>query len=154
MDLGLRRSGRAAATGGNHAGRRLYLPSVDDATAEMLEPLGLHFLVGGADVGGIEATKLLASSFSNLDKSVLALTGDFSTAERCVLERHGKIVAAAVVLVHAEPTLRILELPIFAADKTTRRKGFGTILSCLLCCLAGRIGLRENLASHVALMHG
>ena len=92
-----RRSGRQAATA---AGRAVggILPPADEAVASLLDPFGLSFTAGGAITSGTEASRLLESSFSNLDQSVLALTGDWRSAERCVLFQGEKVVAAAVVL--------------------------------------------------------
>ena len=123
---------------------RALLPESADAT-QLLSSFGLRYAAGGSNIGEDEATKLLTASFADLHDSVLALTGEYRGAQRVVLWRDEKVVAAAVLQVHADSS--VLEVPIFAASKTARRKGHGAVLTALLIGLGRRLGLRTLVIS-------
>ena len=112
------------------------LPQEDAAVKELLALQDLSYRCGGSDVGGPEASRLLSGSFVGLDATVITLTGQYRDAERVVLYRAEQVVAAAVVHVHAEPSLRLLDVPIFAAVSSSRRQGLGSVLAALLVSLS------------------
>ena len=81
----------------------------DGTLTAVLDQYGLSFACGGGDTGGADASKLLSDSFSNLDSSVIELQGQYKTAERIVLSRGGRVVAAAVLHVHSLSHIHISE---------------------------------------------
>ena len=111
----------------------------------LLAPHMLSFICGGAETGGVEATRLLAASFADLDTSVLELAGHYRDASRVVLMLGGSVVAAAVVHVHAEHGA--IEVPIFAAAKACRGQGYGTVLCALLVALGRQLSLMTLVVS-------
>ena len=140
----LRRTGRVRNMGTGGAG---LLPSADPHLNALLAPLGLGYTCGcnAAEAGGKEGSKLLSSSFASLDASVLELTGHYKGSERVVLLKDGIVVAAANVQLHRE--YHVLEVPIFAAAKTARGKGYGSVLAALLLGLGRKLGMRTLVVS-------
>ena len=80
--------------------------------------------MGGADVGGIGAEKIMKDAFSVLDDNLVMLRAQYSAARRVVLFSADMPVAAAVVEVHADNAEHaILEVPILAASRAQRQQG-------------------------------
>eukprot|EP00964_Phaeocystis_antarctica_P042544 scaffold24392_cov57-Phaeocystis_antarctica.AAC.2 len=70
---------------------------------------GLTWLVGGAEVGGAAAEKVMRSAFTVLDDNLINLRAQYAQARRFVLCRDGVPVAAAVAEAHANHAT--LEVP-------------------------------------------
>jgi GNAT superfamily N-acetyltransferase len=145
-----RRTGRSHGDARSTGKSAPSLFRADDSgeLSRLLASHGLAFACGGTETGGREASKLLQCSFaSGVDASVLGLSGHYRGAERLVLrqEASGQAVAAAVVKVHAEHS--VIEVPIFATAKASRRRGYGSVLATLLVALARRLGVGVLVAS-------
>ena len=76
---------------------------------------------------------------------MLALTGQYRSAERVVLSRDHVIIAAAVVQMHA--SRHVLEVPIFASRKSSRKQGHGSALAMLLLGIGRVLGMRSVIIS-------
>ena len=76
---GMRRSSRAAV------GKDSLLDAFADSIHTIPGAPGLRYAVGGADVGGITAEKIMRSSFSVLDDNLVNLRAQYQTARRVVL---------------------------------------------------------------------
>ena len=131
---GMRRSSRAAV------GKDSLLDAFADSIHTIPGAPGLRYAVGGADVGGITAEKIMRSSFSVLDDNLVNLRAQYQTARRVVLLNGDSPVAASVVEVHAEQS--VLEVPILAAARAQRIQGYGSILVATLKELGSRLRLR------------
>ena len=135
----------ATATRGLSLQSVLTHPEVSEELAEVLGPHELCCTCGGPEVGGAEATKVLAKTFASLDGSVLALSGHYRSAERVVLTHAGRVVAVAVVQLHLDH--KVLEVPILATERTSRRQGRGGLLVALLLGFARALALRTLVIS-------
>ena len=134
---GVRRSSRALA-------KESWLDAFADTVHE-IEEVGLGFAVGGVDVGGSVAEKIMRDAFSVLDDNLLMLRAQYATARRVVLFKEGVPVAASVVEVH--PDHAILEVPILAAARSQRQQGFGSVLVAVLIELGCRMKLHMLIVS-------
>ena len=137
---GMRRSSRAT---GKESVLDAFAESehaVSDATDQQLS-----YVVGGSDVGGAGAERILRGAFTSLDDNLITLRAQYSGARRVVLRKADTPVAAAVVEVHGDHA--ILEVPILAADRHSRQQGHGSLLVAILVELACRLRLRLLIVS-------
>lgn len=93
---------RALSTGGvRRSSRAAGKDSLLDAFAEkrhaVLDVEGLTYEVGGADVGGSGAERIMRGAFSVLDDNLVMLRSQYSAARRVVLYKADTPVAASVV---------------------------------------------------------
>ena len=120
-----------AAGGVQRSGRDKQRGSLLDAFGEGSHPVegapGLTFAVGGVDVGGAAAERIMRQAFGFLDDNVVDLRAQWSNARRVVLLRGDAVVAASVVEARAERA--VLEVPILAAAKAARQQGYGSCSS-------------------------
>ena len=120
--LGTESSGRGE--GVRRSGRASGKDSPLDAFAGPAKPLdgssSYTFAVGGAEVGGVAADKVMRGAFSCLDDNVITLRAQYSDCRRAVLYCDGEPVAAAVAEMHVAHS--VIEIPILAAAKAQRRK--------------------------------
>ena len=130
---GMRRSSRAV-------GKDSLLDAFADAPNSIRGAPGLRYAVGGAETGGVAAEKIMRSSFSVLDDNLVYLRAQYQTARRVVLLSGDTPVAASVVEVHPEQS--VLEVPILAAARSQRIRGYGSILVATLKELGARLRLR------------
>ena len=145
-----------AAGGVRRSGRDKQRGSLLDAFGEGSHPVegapGLTFAVGGVDVGGAAAERIMRQAFGFLDDNVVDLRAQWSNARRVVLLRGDAVVAASVVEAHAERA--VLEVPILAAAKAARQQGYGSVLVATLIALGVRMRLKLLLVSATAESHG
>ena len=132
------------------SGRATVKESLLDAFTERGEQpvanmAGMTWLVGGAEVGGAAAEKVMRSAFTVLDDNLVNLRAQYAQARRFVLCREGVPVAAAVAEAHANHAT--LEVPILAAAKTQRQKGHGSLLVALLIEVAAQLRLETLVVS-------
>ena len=108
------------ATGFRRSSRATGKESVLDAFGESEHAVGdadehLAYVVGGSDVGGACAERIMRSAFTTLDDNLVMLRAQYTCARRVVLFKQGVPVASAVVEVHADQS--VLEVPILAAER-------------------------------------
>ncbi|KAL1520655.1 hypothetical protein AB1Y20_022227 [Prymnesium parvum] len=94
----------------------------------------LRYAIGGADLGGQEARSILGEV--ETDEGLLQLTSQFRSCRRVLLWQRGKMVAAAIIELHARE--KVLEIPILATRKDLRQQGFGSVMLGLLMEVARR----------------
>lgn len=83
----------------------------------------LKYSVGGADIGGSEASSILGEV--ETDEGLMQLHSQFRSCRRAVLWSKGKMVAAAVIELHERE--KVLEIPILATKPELRQHGFGSV---------------------------
>jgi len=102
--------------------------------------LDLRYRVGGADVGGDAASRVLRQAFQQADENIIHLRAQYKTHRRIVLLRAGEPVAVAVAVAHPEP-LHVLEVPMLGVGKGLRKQGHGSLLVAIAMQLAAQLGL-------------
>ncbi|KOO34516.1 hypothetical protein Ctob_009561, partial [Chrysochromulina tobinii] len=142
--------GGTAGGGMRRSSRATGKESVLDAFADSRHPVGepqqqLSYQVGGADVGGAGADRIMRGAFETLDDNMVGLRTQYAAARRVVLYRDETPVAAAVVEVH--PEQGVLEVPLLAAERHCRQQGHGTVLVAILIELGCRLRLAMLIAS-------
>lgn len=129
------RGGRRRATGKESP---LDALAVEYVAVEGSE--GCTYSLGGAEVGGTEADRILGEV--EADESIIKLMSQFSCCRRIVLFQQGRAgrraVAAAVIELHLGGSTSggVLEVPILASARTARGQGHGSFLVALLVELA------------------
>ena len=104
---------------------------------------GFTFGLGDSSVGGQEAERVLREV--EVDESVLTMKGPFAEARRVVLFKGGRVVAAAIVEVQNAPSFSsdsFLDIPILAAERSSRQKGYGSVLYALIAELGISLGMK------------
>ena len=124
---GVRRSARERA-------KETLLDAFSDEAQPVANAPELSFAIGGAEVGGAAAERIMRGAFTVLDDNVVMLRAQYAAARRVVLLRDGVPAAAAVVELHEEHG--ILEVPILAAGRQQRQQGHGSVLVALLMEIA------------------
>ena len=132
-----RRSSRDTSTGRE--------PLDQFATGEVFQveqaaDLDLCYQVGGADVGGDAASRVLRSAFQQADENIIHLRAQYKSHRRIVLLRAGEPVAVAVAVAHPGP-LNVLEVPMLGVGKGLRKQGHGSLLVAIAMQLAAQLGL-------------
>eukprot|EP00966_Prymnesium_polylepis_P253051 5849078-Prymnesium_polylepis.1 len=96
----------------------------------------LRYSIGGADVGGDEASGILKNV--ETDEGLMQLSSQFRNCRRVVMWHRGKMVAAGVLELHERE--KVMEIPILATKRELRQHGYGSVLVGLLMEVA-MIGL-------------
>lgn len=109
-----------------YAGRDLAVPYAP----------ALVYRLGGADLSA-SVRAVMSASFATLDESAVELRGEYADARLAVLTDAGEVVAAAVVEMHVEA--KCLQIPLLAAAKGRRQKGYGSVLFACLGELAEEV---------------
>ena len=87
----------------SQSGRSTRPTSALDALACSIHECGpFIYEVGGPELGGTEAERMLLAPFSGLDKRCVRCEGPFGSARRVVLTEDGHLVAAAIVEVNSD----------------------------------------------------
>ena len=131
---GAKRSKRQASQGkpselDTHAGTGLPVPGAP----------ALTYSLGGVDVGGSDVLREV-----EVDDNLVAMRGQFAQARRIVLMHKKSVVAAAIVEVQHAPSFSggtFLDIPILAAARHGRQRGYGTALHALICELGSMLGI-------------
>ena len=111
----------------------------------------LTYSVGGPETGGAAAERVLNQV--DVDKSVVLMRDQYEHARRFVLMNCGRAVAAAVVEVQQAPSLSteaFLEVPILAASRTDRQRGYGSVLHALISEIGMALGIKIIIVSATA----
>ena len=104
---------------------------------------GFTYSLGGAEVGGVEAERVLHEV--EVDEGVIAMRGQFADARRMALMLRGRVVAASIIEVQQAPSFSsepFLEIPILAAERSQRQKGYGSVLYALIAELGILLGMK------------
>ena len=120
-----RRSGRVTT-------KECALDRLACARQEVPGASDLNYAVGGAEVGGSEADRILNEV--EIDETAIGLRAQFAACRRVVLFSRTRPVAAAVVEMHAAQS--VFEVPILAVSRHARQQGHGSVLLALLLELA------------------